>query len=355
MKKLLKKHSRKSGLPPGTLVHIGETTAAQPKITVIDYDSDNFEEKQITDIQQCADFKKKPSISWINIDGLQNIDLIEQIGRIFNIHPLSLEDIVATDQRPKSEVFENYVFIVLKMLTFNNSDKTIDSGQVSLVLGDNFVLSFQEKPGDVFDPIRQRIRLAKGKIRKMKTDYLVYSLIDAIVDNYFLILENFGEIIEDLEAELIADPTEKTIRKIHSIKREMILLRKSIWPLREVINSFRKSEISLISESTGVYFSDVYDHTIQVIDTTESFRDMVSGMIDIYLSSISNKMNAVMKVLTIIATIFMPLGFLAGVYGMNFAYFPELHYKWMYPLGFWGIIIVVVSIMIVFFKRKNWL
>ncbi len=355
MKKLLKKHSGKSGLPPGTLVHTGQTQTTQVKITAIDYDSDNFDQKQITNIQQCADLKKKSSVTWINIDGLQNIDLIEQTGKVFNLHPLTLEDVVATEQRPKFEAIENYVFVVLNMLTFNKEDKTIDCEQVSLILGDNFVLSFQEKPGDVFDAVRQRIRQAKGRIRKMKADYLIYSLIDAIVDNYFLILESFGEVIEGLEDELIAEATEKTFQKIHSIKREMILIRKSIWPLREVVNSLRKSEAKNISQATEVYFSDVYDHTIQIIDTIESFRDMVSGMIDLYLSSLSNKMNAVMKVLTIIATIFIPLGFFAGVYGMNFEHMPELHYKWAYPAGFWIFIVVAIVTMLYLFKRKKWL
>ncbi|MBN1788017.1 MAG: magnesium/cobalt transporter CorA [Sedimentisphaerales bacterium] len=356
MKKLLKKHSARSGLPPGTLLHTGQQKVAQPIITAIDYNSDHLEEKQILDIAQCADLKKKNTITWINIDGLHDTKLIEQIGQIFNIHPLTLEDIVSVDQRPKFEAFdENYIFVALNMLTFNNTDKTIDCEQVSLILGENFVLSFQEKPGDVFENIRQRIRQTKGRIRKMNADYLAYTLIDAIVDNYFLILENFGEIIESLEDELITDPTEKTFRKIHSIKREMILIRKSIWPLREVINGFKKSESKNISQATEAYFSDVYDHTIQIIDTIESFRDMVSGMIDLYLSSLSNKMNAVMKVLTIIATIFIPLGFFAGVYGMNFDHMPELHCKWAYPFGFWIAIIIIVAAMLYFFKRKKWL
>jgi len=355
MKKLLKKHSRKSGLLPGTLVHIGDAGSSDIKITVIDYDGDNFTEKQLTDISQAGEFKNKPSVTWLNIDGLHKTEIIEKAGEIFNIHPLTLEDIVNTEQRPKSETFENYIFVVIKMLTFNDADNTIDAEQVSMILGSGFVLSFQEKTGDVFDIIRQRIRQAKGRIRKMGADYLVYSLIDAVVDNYFLILEKLGEIIESLEDELLENPAQSTFHKIHSLKREIILLRKSVWPLREVVNSFKKTETGHISQPAQIYFSDVYDHTIQIIDTIESFRDMTSGMLDMYLSSISNKMNAIMKVLTIIATIFIPLGFFAGVYGMNFEHMPELHSKWSYPWGFWTAVIIIIGAMLFFFKRKKWL
>jgi magnesium transporter len=309
----------------------------------------------LTDISQAAGFKDKPSVTWLNIDGLHKTEIIEKAGELFNIHPLTLEDIVNTEQRPKFEIFENYIFVVIKMLTFNDTDNTIDAEQVSMILSSGFVLSFQEKTGDVFDTIRRRIRQAKGRIRKMGADYLVYSLIDAVVDNYFLILEKLGELIESLEDELLENPTQSTFHKIHSLKREIILLRKSVWPLREVVNSFKKTEGGHISQPTQIYFSDVYDHTIQIIDTIESFRDMVAGMLDMYLSSISNRMNAIMKVLTIIATIFIPLGFFAGVYGMNFQYMPELHSKWSYPLGFWTAVIIITGVMLFFFKRKKWL
>jgi len=244
--------------------------------------------------------------------------------------------------------------MVLKMLTFNNESNSIQSEQVSLVLGQNFVISFQEAAGDVFEQIRDRIRNAKGRIRKMSADYLAYALIDAIVDNYFLILEKMGEQIESMEEELIAKPSDKTVRMIHSLKRELIFLRKSVWPLRELISNLEKTESSLITNSTEPYLRDVYDHTIQVIDTVEGFRDMVSGMLDIYLSSISNRMNAVMKVLTIIATIFIPLTFIAGIYGMNFKYMPELGWKWAYP-AVWLIMAIVAIVMLIYFKRKKWL
>ncbi|MHC4396781.1 MAG: magnesium/cobalt transporter CorA [Planctomycetota bacterium] len=350
----IKRHSRKAGLPPGTLVHVGEKKEEQIRITLIDYNEQNFQERVVEKVEECFPFKGMPTVTWINIDGLHSIETTEKIGKHFELHSLILEDILNTGQRPKCEDYEKCLFMVLKMLTYNNESNYIQSEQVSLVLGQNFVISFQEAVGDVFEQIRDRIRNAKGRIRKMPADYLAYTLIDAIVDNYFLILEKMGEQIESMEEELIAKPSDKTVRKIHALKRELIFLRKSVWPLRELISSLEKTESSLITSSTKPYLRDVYDHTIQVIDTVESFRDMVSGMLDIYLSSISNRMNAVMKVLTIIATIFIPLTFIAGIYGMNFKYMPELDWKWAYP-AVWLIMAIVVIVMLIYFKRKKWL
>jgi magnesium transporter len=350
----IKRHSRKAGLPPGTLVHIGEKKAEQIRITLIDYNEQNIQERVVEKVEECFPFKEMPTVTWINIDGLHSIETIEKIGKHFELHSLILEDILNTGQRPKCEDYEKCLFMVLKMLRYDNESSSINSEQVSLVLGQNFVISFQEAVGDVFEQIRNRIRNAKGKIRKMSADYLAYALIDAIVDNYFLILEKMGEQIESMEEDLITKPSDNTVQRIHTLKRELIFLRKSVWPLRELINSMEKTESSLISDSTGPYLRDVYDHTIQVIDTVESFRDMVSGMLDIYLSSISNRMNAVMKVLTIIATIFIPLTFIAGIYGMNFKYMPELGWKWAYP-AIWLIMAIVVIVMLIYFKRKKWL
>ncbi|MFH1614394.1 MAG: magnesium/cobalt transporter CorA [Planctomycetota bacterium] len=354
MSKLVKKYS-KAGLAPETLVHIGEKKVEDIRVTYMDYDEQNVQEKQASTVEECFPFKTTPTVTWINIDGLHNVELIERLGREFELHPLILEDILNTGQRPKFEDLGDNIFIVLKMLSYSDEKQAIQSEQVSLVLGPNFVISFQESVGDVFDQIRNRIRNSKGRIRKMGSDYLTYSLLDAIVDNYFLILEKFGERIEYMEEELVTEPTEKTLQQIHSLKREMIFLRKSVWPLREVISSLERSESALIKDSTGIYLRDVYDHTIQVIDTVETFRDMVSGMLDIYLSSISNKMNAVMKVLTVIATIFIPLTFIAGVYGMNFRNMPELGWQWVYPYGFWGVIATVTIIMLAFFRKQKWL
>jgi magnesium transporter len=241
------------------------------------------------------------------------------------------------------------------MLHYLDQSGEIEAEQVSLILGQNFLFSFQEgKKGDLFDPIRERIRNGKGRIRKMGADYLAYALIDAVVDHYFIILEKLGERIEVLEEALVAQPTTRTLHEIHNLKREMIFLRKAIWPLREVINSLARGESSLIQESTRVYLRDVYDHTIQVIDTIETFRDMVSGMLDIYLSSVSNRLNSVMKVLTIIATVFMPLTFLAGVYGMNFKHMPELEWRWGYPV-IWAVMIAIGVFMLIYFRKKKWL
>jgi magnesium transporter len=324
------------------------------KITIIDYDEAHLQEKEVKNVEECFPFKDKPTVTWINVDGIHDIKLIEQIGRHFDMHPLIPEDIVNTAQRPKYEDFGGYFFIVLKMLFYDEQAGETTSEQVSLIVGSNFVISFQEKEGDVFNPIRDRIRNAKGRIRKMGADYLAYALIDAIVDHYFIILERFGEKIENTEGELVLNPTPETLQVIHKLKREMIFLRKSVWPLREVISGLQRSESALIHKSTVIFLRDVYDHTIQVIDTIETFRDMTSGMLDIYLSSISNKMNEVMKVLTIIATIFIPLTFIAGIYGMNFRYMPELGWRFGYVMV-WAIIFVVAILMMIYFKRKRWL
>ena len=354
MAKLLKKRLKKAGLPPGTLVHIGERKLEAVRITFIDYDEQNFQEKQLADIEKCFPFKSTPTVTWINIDGLHQTDIIERLGKHFELHPLILEDILNTTQRPKSEDLGNYIFTVLKMLSYNDQTQAVQSEQVSMVLGQNFVISFQENIGDVFEQIRNRLRNGKGRIRKMGPDYLVYALLDAIVDSYFIILEKFGEKIEGLEEELIHDPSDEILHQIHTLKRELIGLRKSVWPLRELVGGIERSESALIKESTGMYLRDVYDHTIQVIDTVESYRDMVSGMLDIYLSSISNRMNAVMKVLTIIATIFIPLTFIAGIYGMNFKHMPELEWKFGYAAVL-IIMLIVVAIMLIYFRKKKWL
>lgn len=354
MLKIIRKRLEKAGLPPGTLVHIGEKKSEKVRITIIDYEESQFQEREVKTVEECFPFKDKPTVTWINIDGIYDIEIIEKIGKCFDLHPLILEDILNTEQRPKMEDFEDYLFVVAKMLYYNEKQDEIEIEQVSFILGANFLISFQEKPGDVFEPIRNRIRSGKGRIRKMGADYLVYSLIDIIVDHYFTVLEKIGEKIEDIEEKLLTNPTLQTLQSIHKLKRELLFLRKSVWPLREVVNNLERTESKLIHKSTGIYLRDVYDHTIQVIDTIESSRDMLSGMLDIYLSSISNKMNEIMKVLTIIATIFIPLTFVAGIYGMNFQFMPELKWRWSYPLTLLGMFIIGIS-MLVYFKRKKWL
>ena len=351
---LVKRSGKKRGMPPGTLVHVGEKKVEFVRITYLDYDEQNFEEKQVSSIEDCFSFKTTPTVTWINIDGLHEVEIIEELGKQFELHPLILEDILNTGQRPKMEDFEKYLFVVLKMLSYQDEGQVVQVEQVSLVLGSNYVISFQEQVGDVFNPIRDRIRNSKGRIRKMGCDYLMYALLDAVVDNYFAILEKLGERIESMEEELITNPTDRTLHQIYALKREMVFLRKSVWPLRELVSGLQRSESPLIGESTGIYLRDVYDHTIQVIDTVESFRDMVSGMLDTYLSSISNKMNTVMKVLTIIATIFIPLTFIAGIYGMNFENMPELKWRYGYAVV-WAVMGLVFILMLVYFKRKKWL
>jgi magnesium transporter len=355
MPRLLKKRSKKIGLPPGTLIHIGDETMKDVKIMVIDYKDDQFQEKEVSSLDECISFKDKDSVTWINVDGIHQPDILEKLGHCYGLHPLVLEDIMATDQRPKMEDFGDYLFIVLKMIDYSGKNGGPEIEQVSLILGRNFVLSFQEgKEGDVFDPVRERIRTGKGRIRKMGPDYLAYSLIDSIVDNYYSVLERLGEEIELIEDQLVTDPTPAPLRVIHRLKRDMIFLRKSVWPLREVISGLERSESSLITNATVIYLRDIYDHTIQVIDTIETFRDMLSGMLDIYLSSSSNRLNAVMKVLTVIATIFMPLSFIVGLYGMNFKYMPELEWRWGYPVVL--IVMAVIAVwMLVLFKRKKWM
>jgi len=354
MSRFIKKQMTKAGASPGTLVHIGEQKVDDTRITLIDYDEAHLQERVLDGIEEAFPLKDLPTVTWINIDGLHEIDIIEKVGQHFNIHPLVLEDIVNTGQRPKTEEFEDFIYVVLKMLHYNENSGEISSEQFSLVLGPDFLISFQEIQGDVFKTVRERIRKPKTRIRKAGCDYLAYALIDAVVDNYFLILEKLGENIETLEEDLLENPSPETLQTLHEMKREMIYLRKQIWPIREMINSLVKGESSLVNESTSLFFRDIYDHTIQIIDTIESFRDILSGMLDIYLSTLSNKMNEVMKVLTIIATIFIPITFVAGIYGMNFKFMPELEWRWGYVMV-WAIIVVVVGIMIGFFKKKQWL
>ncbi len=353
MIRFVKKRSKKTGLPPGSLVHIGKKKETKTKITIIDYDEKIFQELEIDAPKECITYKDKPTITWINVDGIENIEILKDLGECFNIHPLTLEDILNTDHRPKLEDYENYIYIVLKMLSYNEKEGGISSEQVSLILGKNYVISFQESEGDIFDPIRERIKNDKGRVRKAGSDYLLYLLLDSIVDNYFNILEKVSEKIEGLEDEVIKNPTQETLNTIHNMKTEMLYLKKSVWPLREVVNKLERGELTLIKKSTSVYLRDIYDHTIQVIDTTETLRDMLSGILDIYLSSVSNRMNEVMKVLTIIATIFIPVTFIAGIYGMNFSNMPEIGWPWSYVV-FWIVVLIIGVTMIIYFKRKKW-
>ncbi|MGB7294747.1 MAG: magnesium/cobalt transporter CorA [Candidatus Aminicenantales bacterium] len=354
MARINHRRSRKAGMPPGSLIHIGDKKAERTTITIIDYDGETFQEKKAKSIEECCVFKETSTVTWINIDGVHDSRLISDLGSRFGIHPLILEDIMTTAQRPKIEDMGDYLYIVIRMLDLVGKQKEVRSEQVSLILGSNFVISFQEDEGDVFDAVRDRIRTGKGRIRKLGPDYLAYSLLDAVIDNYFIVIEKLGESIGDIEEELVQNPDRETIHKLHAMKREMIFLRKSVWPLREVISGLERTESELIKETTGIFLRDLYDHTIQVIDSVETYRDMLSGMLDIYLSSVSNRMNEVMKVLTIIATIFIPLTFIAGIYGMNFKFMPELEWRWGYFLVL-AVMLAIGVLMLILFKRKRWL
>jgi magnesium transporter len=354
MMRFIKKISKKAGLPPGSLVHIGEKKSEKARIRLIDYSEDHFEERDLSDIEESFSYRDKDSVTWINVDGIHQVEIVESIGRHYELHPLVLEDILNTDQRPKMEDYEEYLFLILKMITYDEAQKLLHMEQVSVIVGPRFVISFQESEGDVFESVRERLRKGKGRIRKQGPDYLAYALMDAVVDNYFLVLEKIGEDIEELEEEVIGKAVPETVESIHNLKRELLFLRKSVWPLREAVASLEKGESSLIQERTTVYLRDVYDHTIQVIDTIETYRDMVSGMMDVYLSSLSNRMNEVMKVLTIIATLFIPLTFIAGIYGMNFKYMPELEWHDGYFVV-WAVMIAVAVSMLFYFRKKKWL
>ncbi len=354
----LKNLSRGKGYAPGSLKSRTETIpGGNMPLQVITYDPDKITEKEIqisTTIEQLREYRDNKSITWINLNDVRCVDWVEKIGEAFDIHPLILEDIVNANQRPKNEEMDNYLFIAVKMLTYNEPQEFIDAEQVSFILTGSCVLTFQEKPGDVFEPVRERIRTGKGRIRRMGSDYLAYSLLDMLIDNYFLVMEKIGDRVEDLDEDLLTSIDNKHLKMLHHLKREIIFMRKSVWPLRETIGDLYRGEKAIIGKETSVYFGDLYDHTIQVIDTVEGLRDMVSGMLDTYLSQLGNKMNEVMKVLTIIATIFIPLTFIAGIYGMNFEFMPELKWKSGYFVTL-SLMLIIALGMVLYFRRKKWL
>ncbi len=349
-----RKRSSKTGLPPGSPVYVGDKIPKGTRIRVIDYDEDKFEQKEVNHIKDILKYKDSNTITWINFDGIHNPELMEMVGREFGLHPLVVEDILNTDQRAKIDDYDDYIYLVLRMFYNIRGIEEIHSEQISIIIGKKFVLSFQESEGDIFDILRDRLKYNKGKVRKMGSDYLAYCLVDLIVDNYFSIVEKIGEDVESIEDMLAEDPDPDTLQRIHGIKQRMIFLRKSVWPLREAVSKFQRFENNLLSQETKLYMRDVYDHTIQIIDAIESYRDTTSSMIDIYLSSISYKMNEIMKVLTIISTIFIPLTFIAGVYGTNFHYFPEITWKYGY-FGMWGVMAVIAVFMLYYFRKKKWI
>lgn len=346
---------RSIGHAPGSLIPRDKIDPQPITLTLFQYGSEQpVEELQPQELTKCFPFDPQIPVNWLNIDGSHEVDHLEEIGSRLNIHPLVLEDILNTNQRPKVEDYDEYLFIELNMLSWNLEFSRVDAEQISMLLGENYLVTFQEHEKDVFDPVRKRIREGKSRLTRGGPDYLAYTLIDTVVDNYFIVLENLGEQIETLEEELVTDPDPGTLHAIHDLKRELIFLRKSVWPLREVISALERGESRLFQETSLIYLRDAYDHIIQIIDTIETFREMASGMLDIYLSSVSNHMNEIMKVLTIISTVFIPLSFVVGLYGMNFKYMPELGWKWGYAMV-WGMIILTVTGMIFYFRRKRWI
>lgn len=329
--------------------------AAQNKITVFDYDAKHFEELEIKNIKDAVKYKKQKTVTWINIDNVPPAEFLSELGFGFDLHPVVLEDIENVDQRPKVETLEGYIYIVLKMLTLDEAGRKIKNEQVSLIIADKFLITFQQGlTGDTFESVRRLIRKDGTRTRSAGTDYLGYELIDSIVAGYFTILEKFEDRIEEIEEELHKNPTNKTVRSIHQLKREILGLRKMVWPLREVINILERGDFPLIKKSTRIYLRDVYDRIVQVIDTIETYRDLLAAMLDLYLSTVSQRTNAVMKVLTIITTIFMPLSFLAGVYGMNFTDMPGVHSRYGFPIML-AVMALIFAGMLKFFRKKKWL
>jgi magnesium transporter len=322
-------------------------------IRLITYNKNKFTETQLSDFSAISKYFASPGIHWLDVVGTQDISLLKTLEEFFSLHPLLIEDIHSTNQRLKLEYFPNYLFIILKAINYTQPD-SITSEQVSILIGKNFVISFQEYLPNQFSPITDRIKNPKSRLHKYGADYLAYILLDLLVDNYFIILEEFSEQFDFLQEQVVQQPTPDILQTIYSLKKDVINLRKATWPLREVISQLSKRDTDFVKESTVIYFRDVYDHVIQIIDTIETYRDILSGMIDIFMSSVSNKMNEIMKVLTIIATIFIPLTFIAGIYGMNFQHMPELAWRW----GYLTILCVMLALaigMIIFFRKKKWI
>ncbi|MCK0131329.1 magnesium/cobalt transporter CorA [Flavobacteriaceae bacterium F08102] len=353
-KRIYKQHAaKKAGLPPGSITYVGKERSEQATLELTIFNQE-FDECFNAESSHTIRGKfKTNAVNWLNVDGIHNQDLIYEFQHEFGLDHLLLEDVTNTNQRPKVEEYEDYLFLSLKMI-FLNEDNSIENEQVSLVLGMNYVISFQEKTGDVFHQIRERIHSTKGQIRTKKNDYLFYALVDSIIDNYFIVIEQIGNDLEELEDEIFTNPTQESLEKIQEKKVLLLSLRRAIYPLRESLNKLIRDKSPLIQDKNMKYFSDIYDHAIQIIDVIESYREIVSGLKDSYLSSLSFKMNQIMQVLTITASVFIPLTFVAGIYGMNFDHIPELHFKYGY-FYFWGVVILLAVGLIFYFKRKKWL
>lgn len=353
MSRMTKKRSKKQGTPPGTLVYIGEEHPADVKISLIDYDEKSLIDKRDANLSQCFSRASQSTVTWINIAGVHDPKIVETLGRQFNWNPLVMEDILNTGQRPKCDDYKDYMYLVLRIFRKVEEIKIHDE-QFSLILGKNYVVTFLETVDTLLDPVRARIRRDGSRMRQHGADYLAYAIIDTVIDSTFVVLEQIDEEVEKLEENLFENPTPPTLYKIQKFKREIAILRKNIWPMREAISGMERKDNALITDTTRFFLRDVHDHTVLMIETIEGFRDILSGMLDIYLSNISLRMNEIMKVLTIVSTLFVPLTFIASIYGMNFDYLPELHYKYSYPLVI-GFMVTVASGMLLFFHRKKWI
>ena len=340
-------------MPPGSVVFTGQLRSEEVDISLINFTESAYEEKKDTTVQECVSLREFPPVSWVNVNGIHDVRIIEQLGAHIGLHPLVMEDLVHLDQRPKLEEYDGYLFIVFKMLHYDDN-KGVRVEQVSLVAGETYVISFQEYAGDVLEPIRDRIRTGKGRIRKMGADYLAYALMDTVVDHYFVVIEKIGSKIESIEEALLEQGDKAIMQHISQLKKDIILLRRSIWPLREVIAKMQRLESPLFKKKTAAYLRDLYDHIIQVIEMLETMSDLLASLTDLYISEQGLRMNEVMKFLTIIGTIFIPLTFIAGIYGMNFAYMPELHWTYGYPIAMF-VMALIGGGFLVYFKRRGWL
>ncbi len=354
MQSLVKKQSAKIGLPPGTLVHIGAQRVDRTQIRTMIYDKDRVEEHEFTDPSQCKRLAQKPGVTWIDVDGVHDVDLIGRLGQEFNLHPLVLEDIVNTNQRPKIQDFGDYVVIVLKLLDYNKAEDEIESDQISIVLGKDFVLSFSERVGDEFKAVREQIRDETSRLRAMGGEYLAYRLVDSLVDCYFQIIEHVGARLEALEDRILENTAGNFLPELHNIKRELLFMRTSVWPLRNLMDELNVSQSALLIGEIRHYWDDVRDHVHNVAEMIETLRDMGAGNLEVYLSTIQYRQNDVMRLLTIIATIFMPLTFLVGVWGMNFEHMPEIPWKWGYAAA-WAFMVGISLGMLWWFRKKKWL
>lgn len=354
MPKMTSGAASKAGLPAGEMIHLGEVHEATSRITLLDYDKDKLQMQELESVDELLPYKSRDTVSWVIVEGLTDVEMIQQLGLAFDIHPLVLEDIVSTHQRPKLDEYDDYLYMVLKRLQVSDDDFIVNQEQISLLLLDNMLFTFKEKRDDLFKPVITRLQAEKGRLRAQTTDYLAYVVLDTVVDGYFAVQDSLDLFVDDMEEKLLEHPGPELMKRIQQVKRELIFVRKSLSPLREMLAALERCDSTLLSEKTHIYLRDVYDHTIRVIETVDSYRDLITGMLEIYLSSVSNRLNEIMKVLTVFSTIFIPLTFITGIYGMNFQDMPELKWAWSYPV-LWLIFVSIAITLLIFFRRRKWL